>query len=103
MFEQYTNTLNTGAKVTGCCHGHHPYRSPGGPGLQAGRLHSCGQLTDDPTVKPEDVVKVGDEVELFVIRVNDVEGYATLSKKRLDAVKVWENIEEPAARRFWRV
>ena len=26
--------------------------------------------------------------------VNDVEGYAMLSKKRLDAVKVWEDIEE---------
>ena len=40
------------------------------------------------------MVKVGDEVELFVIRVNDIEGYATLSKKRLDVAKVWETIEE---------
>ncbi len=46
-----------------------------------------------PNVKPEDVVKVGDEIETYVIRVNDVEGYAILSKKRLDAVKVWEDIE----------
>ena len=29
-----------------------------------------------------------------MVRVNDVEGYAELSKKRLDAAKVWENIEQ---------
>ena len=45
------------------------------------------------SVKPEDIVKVGDEIETYVVRVNDVEGYATLSKKRLDTVKMWENIE----------
>ena len=45
-------------------------------------------------MKPEDVVKVGDEIETYIIRVNDVEGYAMLSKKRLDAVKVWEDIEK---------
>ena len=51
------------------------------------------ELTDDPTAKPEDIVKIGDEIETYIVRVNDVEGYAELSKKRLDAVKVWENIE----------
>ena len=39
-------------------------------------------------------MKVGDEIETYIVRVNDVEGYAELSKKRLDAVKVWENIEQ---------
>ena len=40
------------------------------------------------------MVKIGDEVELFVVRVNDVDGYATLSKKRLEANKIWEVLEE---------
>ena len=39
------------------------------------------------------VVKPGDEVEAMVVRVNDVEGTAMLSKKRLDAVKFWDDIE----------
>ena len=60
---------------------------------QAGYI-SVDELSADPSVKPEDVVKVGDEIETYIIRVNDVEGYAMLSKKRLDAVKVWEEIEE---------
>ena len=94
MFEQYTNTLNTGAKVTGVVTAITPTEVQVDLGCKQAGYIPVDQLTDDPTVKPEDVVKVGDEVELFVIRVNDVEGYATLSKKRLDAVKVWENIEE---------
>ncbi len=52
------------------------------------------ELSDDPNAKPEDIVKVGDEIETYVVRVNDVEGYAELSKKRLDAGKIWENIEK---------
>ncbi|MDO5445597.1 MAG: bifunctional 4-hydroxy-3-methylbut-2-enyl diphosphate reductase/30S ribosomal protein S1 [Eubacteriales bacterium] len=52
--------------------------------------------TEDFTLsgeKIEDVVKFGDEVEAIVVRVNDVEGTAMLSKKRLDSVKFWEAIE----------
>ena len=94
MFEQYTNTLNTGDKVTGVVTAITPTEVHVDLGCKQAGYIPVDQLTDDPTVKPEDVVKVGDEVELFVVRVNDIEGYATLSKKRLDAAKVWENIEE---------
>ena len=51
------------------------------------------EFTDDG-VKVEDVIHVGDEIEAQVVRVNDVEGTAMLSKKRLDAVKHWQVIEE---------
>ena len=52
------------------------------------------ELSDDPNAKPEDIVHIGDEIETYIVRVNDIEGYAELSKKRLDTVKVWENIEK---------
>ena len=51
------------------------------------------EFTDDPTVKIADVLKVGDTIEASVVRVNDVEGTVMLSKKRLDAVKNWNDIE----------
>ena len=51
------------------------------------------EFTDDG-IKVEDAVKVGDTVEAVVVRVNDVEGTAMLSKKRLDAAKMWNDIEE---------
>ncbi|MDE6880822.1 MAG: bifunctional 4-hydroxy-3-methylbut-2-enyl diphosphate reductase/30S ribosomal protein S1 [Oscillospiraceae bacterium] len=94
LVEQYTNTLNTGDKVTGVVTAITPTEVHVDMGCKQAGYIPVDQLTDDPTMKPEDVVKVGDQVELFVIRVNDVEGYATLSKKKVDAVKVWENIEE---------
>ena len=51
------------------------------------------EFTDDGS-KLEDAVKLGDVIEAIVVRVNDVEGTAQLSKKRLDAVKIWDNIEQ---------
>ena len=48
---------------------------------------------EDAGVKVADILKIGDEVEAIVVRVNDVEGTAQLSKKRLDSQKFWEDIE----------
>ena len=93
LVEQYTNTLNTGDKVTGVVTAITPTEVLVDLGCKQAGYVPVDQLSDDPSAKPEDVVKVGDEIELFVIRVNDVEGYATLSKKKIDANKVWENIE----------
>ncbi|MBD5161036.1 MAG: bifunctional 4-hydroxy-3-methylbut-2-enyl diphosphate reductase/30S ribosomal protein S1 [Oscillibacter sp.] len=93
LVEQYTNTLNTGDKVTGVVTAITPTEVHVDLGCKQAGYIPVDQLSDDPSVKPEDVVKIGEEYELFVIRVNDVEGYATLSKKKIDAVKVWENIE----------
>jgi 4-hydroxy-3-methylbut-2-enyl diphosphate reductase len=53
-------------------------------------------FSDDPSAKIEDLVHVGDTVEACVVRVNDVEGTVMLSKKRLDAVKTWTDIEAAA-------
>ena len=50
------------------------------------------ELTSDPSLKPEDIVKKGDEIELVVLRVNDVEGTVMLSKKRLDAQTGFEKV-----------
>ena len=51
---------------------------------------------DGTGTKVNDVIKVGDEVEACVVRVNDVEGTAMLSKRRLDAVKNWSDLEAAA-------
>ncbi len=50
------------------------------------------QITDDPSVKLTSLYKVGDQVEGFVIRVSDVDGFAYLSKKRVDSDRNWQNI-----------
>ncbi len=55
---------------------------------------SSEELTGDGNAKIEDVVKIGDKIEAIVVRVNDVEGTAQLSKRRLDTVKAWNAIED---------
>ena len=57
---------------------------------------SSEELTDDPSVKPADLVKVGDEITLKVLHVNDADGTMTLSKKKVDAEKNFQAIEEAA-------
>ena len=94
LLEKSFKTLNTGEKVTGIVTAVGPTEVQVDLGCKQAGYIAVDELSADPNVKPEDVVKVGDEIETYIIRVNDVEGYAMLSKKRLDAVKVWEDIEE---------
>jgi 4-hydroxy-3-methylbut-2-enyl diphosphate reductase len=54
-------------------------------------------FADENGTKIEDIIHVGDEVEACVVRVNDVEGTVMLSKRRLDAVKNWEDVERACA------
>ena len=54
----------------------------------------ASEFSDDPTVKPEDVVKVGDTLDLIVLKTNDQEGIVTLSKKKVDAVLGFQKIVE---------
>ena len=51
-------------------------------------------MSSDPNAKPEDLVKVGDELDLLIMRTNDQEGTIMLSKKRLDAQKGWEVVAQ---------
>ncbi len=52
------------------------------------------ELTDDQTKKPSDIVSVGDEVELIVTKINDAEGIAMLSKKKVDELLGFDNISK---------
>lgn len=60
---------------------------------QAGIVH-IDELTDDPSLKMDDMVKKGDEIDLVVLKVNDQEGIVMLSKKRCDAQAGFEKIKE---------
>ena len=92
-FEQSLVTLNTGQVVTGNVIGITPTEVYVDLGYKADGIIPVDELSDDPSVNPNEVVKVGDEVEVFVVRVNDVEGYVKLSKKKIDAIKGWQSIE----------
>lgn len=52
------------------------------------------ELSNDVTIKPKDIVKPGDEIEVYVLKMDDGEGNVVLSKKRVDNIKGWEQLEE---------
>ena len=43
----------------------------------------ASEVSDDSTADIKSLVKVGDEIEAFVVRVNDIEGEVTLSMKKI--------------------
>ena len=63
-------------------------------GYKSDGIIARSEFSDDESVDPADVVKPGDEIEVFVIRVNDGDGNVQLSKKRVDADKNYAAIEE---------
>ena len=54
---------------------------------------AADQLTDDPSLKPSDVVKEGDTIKVYVVGVNDGEGKVVLSRKKLVAMESWNKIK----------
>ena len=94
MLEKSIKTLNTGDKVVGVVVNVTSTEIQVDLGTKHAGYIKQEEYSDDPSVKLEDVVKVGDEIETYVMRVNDQDGIVTLSKKRLDSVKHWEVIEE---------
>ncbi len=92
LLEQSIKTLNTGDKVTGIVTGIGTTEVQIDLGTKHAGYIPYDEVSNDPTVKPEDILKVGDEIEVFVVRVNDQEGTCQLSKKKLDGMKVWDEM-----------
>ncbi|MBR2310549.1 MAG: bifunctional 4-hydroxy-3-methylbut-2-enyl diphosphate reductase/30S ribosomal protein S1 [Oscillospiraceae bacterium] len=92
LLEQSIKTLNTGDKVTGIVTGIGATEVQIDLGTKHAGYIPYDEVSADPNVKPEDVLKVGDEIEVFVVRVNDQEGTCQLSKKKLDGIKVWDDM-----------
>ena len=94
LLEQYDKSLNTGDKVTGIVTGITPTEIAVDLGTKHAGYIPYSEVSDDPTVKAEELFQVGQEIEVYVIRVNDAEGTVMLSKKKLDAQKNWDEIEQ---------
>ncbi len=93
MLEESFKTLNNGDKVTGTVVAITPTEVQVELGIKYPGYIALTELSDDPTVKVEDIVKVGDEIESQVIQVSDRDCMVKLSKRRLDINKGWEEIE----------
>lgn len=92
MLEESLKSLNTDEKVHGVVVGISPTEVYVDVGRKQAGFIPAAELSSDPNAKPEDLVKIGDEMDLLIMKTNDQEGTIMLSKKRIDAIKGWEDI-----------
>lgn len=94
MLNSAFKTLNTGDTVTGTVIAISDQEMKLDLGAKVTGILTADQTTDDASVKLSEMYRVGDTIDAFVIRVSDVDGCATLSKKRADLDKNWHKIAE---------
>lgn len=94
MLEEHMQSFNTDGRVKGVVERITPNEIFVDVGRKQAGVVKLSELTDDPNAKIEDLVKVGDTLDLLIMRTNDQEGTIMLSKKRVDAQKGWDVIKE---------
>ena len=62
------------------------------PGRKQTGVIAYDDLSSEPFNKCEDVVSVGDELDLIILKTDDQDGVLKLSKKLTDAFKGWNDI-----------
>lgn len=94
LLEESLKNLNTNERVMGTVLSIAPNEVQVDVGRKQTGIIPASELSNDPNAKPEDVVKVGDEIELLIMKTNDQEGTIMLSKRRVDAQKGWEELQD---------
>lgn len=92
MLEESLKNLNTDDKVQGVVVGIAPNEVYVDVGRKQAGFIPLAELSNDPNAKPEDIVKVGDTLELLIMRTNDQDGTIMLSKKRIDAMHGFDEV-----------
>ncbi len=90
--EDSLKPVRRGQRVEGTITSVHPNEVIVDIGTKHTGIIPVDELSDDSSAKPEEVVQVGDKVNLIVIKVQDLEGIVTLSKKRMDSEKGMEDL-----------
>ena len=94
MVEASIKTLHTGETVTGTVFNISENEIALDLGAKVTGVLKKEQITDDQNAKLSDMFKIGDEVDVFVIRVQDGLGLAEVSKKRVDKDNSWIVVKE---------
>lgn len=63
-------------------------------GYRSDGIISKEELSKNPEVKPEDLFKPGDKIQVYIMKVDDGDGNVVLSAKRVENIKVWDEVEE---------
>ena len=94
--EESLKSMSTDQKVKGIVMGFSPTEIQ----VDIGRKHAgyipMDEYSADPAADPKKELKIGDEIDLIIMKTNDVEGTVMLSKRRCDAMKAWSDIVDAA-------
>lgn len=96
LLEENLKGLNTNERVMGTVISITPTEVYVDVGRKQAGFIPADELSFGPVSNPNDFVKVGDEIELLIMKTNDVEGTIMLSKRRVDAKKDWDELEKLA-------
>ncbi len=96
LLEENLKGLNTNERVMGTVISITPTEVYVDVGRKQAGFIPAEELSFGPVSNPADFVKVGDEIELLIMKTNDVEGTIMLSKRRVDAKKDWDELEKLA-------
>ena len=95
--EASLNSMSTDQKVKGVVMGITPTEIQ----VDIGRKHAgfvpLDEYSADPHADAAKELKIGDEIDLIIMKTNDAEGTVMLSKKRFDAQKSWVDIIDAEA------
>ena len=88
------SSLNTDQKVRGVVLAVNPTEIQVDIGRKQTGYVPANEYSYDSNIKLDEVVKVGDELDLIVMKTNDQEGTIMLSKRRYDNIANWDKIVE---------
>lgn len=91
--EETLKPLNSGEVVKGVVIGITPTEVQVDIGNKYDGVIPFSELTNDPSADINTLVKMGEEVDVYVVHVSDRDGIVTLSKKKIDAVKGMEELQ----------
>ncbi len=94
--EASLSAMSTDQKVKGVVMGITPTEIQ----VDIGRKHAgfvpMDEYSADPNANAAKELKIGDEIDLIIMKTNDAEGTVMLSKRRFDAQKSWVDIVDAA-------
>ena len=94
LLEESFKNYNTNGRVRGIVVGVTPTEVRVDVGRKQTGIVPLSELSNDPNAKTEDLVKMGDEIDLIIMKTNDQEGTILLSKRLVDAQKGWDEIAD---------
>ncbi|NLL63526.1 MAG: bifunctional 4-hydroxy-3-methylbut-2-enyl diphosphate reductase/30S ribosomal protein S1 [Ruminococcaceae bacterium] len=91
--EESLESMSTDQKVKGIVVGITPTEIQVDIGRKQTGYISYDEYSYDDSIDPATDCKVGDEINVVIMKTNDAEGTISLSKKRFDSANAWDELE----------